>query len=81
VADIVGNGEKTVVAVDVDDEDESCNLGVTECSQRETGGVTTRTVTDTKLRHPIAGEKTPDLLVLIHARTTFLFCPAFVPYP
>jgi hypothetical protein len=44
-------------------------------SQGETGGVTTRTVTDTKLRHPIAGEKTP---VLLHARTSFLFGHAFV---
>ena len=50
-------------------------------SQGETGGVTTRTVTDTKLRHPIAGAKTPDLLLLVHARTTSLFGPAFVPYP
>ena len=43
--------------------------------------MTTRTVTDTKLRHTIVGEKTPDLLPDCARTDHFLLLgAAFVPY-
>jgi hypothetical protein len=71
---MAGGDKETVVVIVDSDEYGWCNL-VVQFTARETGGVTTRTVTDAKLRHSIVGEKPPNLL---HARTTSFLGPAFV---